>query len=241
MTFAIPPPTAVLLPGTGSDEVFVKAVFAGPLRALGIELLAPPPPVGSTPASGYLAKLDELADKVASPILVGGISFGAHLAAEWALCNPARCAGLLAALPAWNGPAGKAPASLAAKLTADLVTRDGLGPALAASTEGVPRWLASELHRAWHRHGQGLAEQLRSGADHVAPTLAALRGLTVAAGIATCLDDPIHPSEIAYAWGAAMPNASVGETTLAAVGADRESLGRATVLGWLRARRRSVG
>ncbi|OXM49110.1 alpha/beta hydrolase, partial [Amycolatopsis alba DSM 44262] len=48
-------------------------------------------------------------------------------------------------------------------------------------------------------------------------------------------DDPIHPAEVARAWAAALPRAEVGESTLTALGADRESLGRATVLAWLRA------
>ena len=38
--------------------------------------------------------------------------------------------------------------------------------------------------------------------------------------------------------GSARPRAALGETTLAALGADRESLGRATVLAFLRARTR---
>ncbi|MEV6871794.1 hypothetical protein AB0M82_02040, partial [Amycolatopsis sp. NPDC051128] len=74
----------MLLPGTGSDEVFVRAVFAGPLRALGVPLIAPPPPPGAALADGYLEMLDALADEHGE-LLVGGISFGAHLAAEWAV------------------------------------------------------------------------------------------------------------------------------------------------------------
>ena len=235
MTSAIPTPLAVLIPGTGSDEVFVRAVFARPLAALGVDLVAPPPPKAGELARGYLALLDTIAGERAEPILVGGISFGAHLAAEWAVRNPARCAGLLAALPAWNGLPWQAPASLAAKLSADLVARKGLEPALASSVDDVPRWLSDELSRAWRRHGDGLAESLRVAADHPAPTLDELRALDVPAGIATCTDDPIHPAEVAYAWASALPNSAIRETTLTAMGADREALGRATVLAWLRA------
>jgi pimeloyl-ACP methyl ester carboxylesterase len=236
VTSAIPTPTAVLIPGTGSDEVFVRAVFARPLTAAGVGLVTPPPPKAGELARGYLALLDKLAGEHGEPILVGGISFGAHLAAEWAVRNPGRCAGLLAALPAWNGIPGQAPASLAAKLSADLVARDGLEPALAISVDGVPGWLSGELSRAWRRHGDGLAESLRVAADHPAPTLDELRALSVPAGIATCTDDPIHPTKVAYEWASALPNSAIQETTLSALGADRESLGRATVLAWLRAR-----
>ncbi|MEV7555512.1 alpha/beta hydrolase [Amycolatopsis sp. NPDC089917] len=237
MTSAIPPTTAVVLPGTGSDEVFVRGVFSGPLRALGVRLLAPPPPPGDRLADGYLAELDRLSGEH-GPLLVGGISFGAHLSAEWAVRNPGRCTGLLAALPAWNGPAGRAPASLAARLSADLVAENGVDGALAKSSDGVPEWLAAELGRAWRRHGDGLAAGLRTAASHPAPSLDDLEGLDVPAGIGTCVDDPIHPADVARAWAEALPRAEVGESTLTALGADRESLGRATVLAWLRARNR---
>ncbi len=231
---AIPPTTAVVLPGTGSDEVFVRRVFEGPLRALGIPLIAPPPPTGDRLAEGYLAELDRLAGE-RGRLLVGGISFGAHLSAEWAVRNPGRCTGLLAALPAWNGEPGQAPASLAAKLSADLVAENGVDGALAKSSDGVPEWLSDELGRAWRRHGTGLAASLRTAATRSAPELDDLRRLEVPAGIGACLDDPIHPAEIATAWAAALPHAEVGESTLTALGKDRESLGRATVLAWLQA------
>ncbi|MFI5559800.1 alpha/beta hydrolase [Amycolatopsis japonica] len=236
MTSAIPPTTAVVLPGTGSDEVFVRAVFAGPLQALGIRLLAPPPPPGERLAEGYLEELDRLSDEH-GPLLVGGISFGAHLSAEWAARNPGRCTGLLAALPAWNGPAGdRAPASLAARLSADLVAENGVDGALVKSSDGVPEWLSAELSRAWRRHGDGLVASLRTAASHPAPSLEDLKGLDVPVGIGACVDDPIHPAAIARAWADALPRAEVGESTLTALGADRESLGRATVLAWLKAR-----
>ena len=223
----------MLLPGTGSDDVFVRAVFAGPLRALGVPLIAPPPPAGAALADGYLATLDALADEHGE-LLVGGISFGAHLAAEWAVANPGRCGGLLAALPAWNGAPGSAPASRAATLTADLVAASGVGAAL-AQTAGSPEWLRAELDRAWRRHGDGLAAGLRVAAGRPAPTLAELAALDVPAGIGTCTDDPIHPTKVASGWAHALPRAALGETTLAALGEDRESLGRATVLAFLRA------
>jgi pimeloyl-ACP methyl ester carboxylesterase len=236
VTSAIPTRTAVLLPGTGSDEIFVRSVFAGPLEAAGIRLVAPGIPDGGDVAAGYLAALDAAAAEEGAPILVGGISFGAHLAAEWAVAHQGRCGGLLAALPAWNGFPGRAPASLAAKLSADLVARDGLEATLDISVAGVPAWLAAELGRAWRRHGDELPGRLRAAAAHPAPSLAALGGLRVPAGVATCVDDPVHPTKVAHEWSSALSVSSLGETSLAALGADRESLGRAAVLAWLRAR-----
>lgn len=233
----MPGPTPVLLPGTGSDEIFVRAVFAGPLRASGLEAVTPRPPAGEELAVGFLTVLDELAG--AGPLLVGGISFGAHLAAEWAVRNPDRCAGLLLALPAWHGEPGDAPASLAARASADLVAREGLETALRLSVDGVAPWLADELTRAWRRHGSGLAAGLRVAAGHPAPTLDQLRELDIPAGIAACTDDPVHPAAVAREWAAALPRAGLAETTLTALGADRESLGRAAVDAWLSAAERS--
>ncbi|GAA1960416.1 thioesterase [Amycolatopsis minnesotensis] len=235
VTFAIPAGTAVVLPGTGSDELFAGAVFAGPLAAFGVNAQLPPPPAGDRLVPGYLAALDAAA--AAGPILVGGISFGAHLAAEWAVANQDRCAGVLAALPAWHGAPGEAPASLAARASADLVRRTGLEATLTASTAGVPRWLADELTRAWRRHGDGLADSLLAAAGHPAPALTALAALDVPVGIAACVDDPVHPAAVAHEWAAALPRAAVVESTLAALGEDRESLGRAAVLALLTALR----
>src|SRR5882757_8108167 len=112
--------TAVLLPGTGSDEVFVRSVFAGPLAAAGLAIVAPQPAAGAELAERQLAALDAAAHRH-GVIVAGGISFGAHLAAEWAAAHPNRCAGLLLAMPGWHGPPADAPGSLAARLGADAV------------------------------------------------------------------------------------------------------------------------
>lgn len=233
----MPQHAAVVLPGTGSDEVFVRSVFARPLAALGIELIAPPPPRGAAVISGSLRLLDDIARDVEGPLLVGGISLGAHLATEWALLRQDRCGGVLVALPAWNGAADAAPAAVAAGVCADLVAREGLAAALEVATAGVAPWLATELARAWRRHGEGLSASLRAASAHSAPELTRLRALDVPVGVAACTDDPVHPVTVARAWAAALPRAVLRQTTLTAVGADRETLGRAAVLAWLRALR----
>ncbi|MFC6094924.1 alpha/beta hydrolase, partial [Saccharothrix lopnurensis] len=97
------PSPAVLLPGTASDEVFVARVFGRPLTEAGF---AP-----ATPAVRGVRECHEALDAAWSgtPLLVGGISLGAHVATAWAVRHPGRCAGVLAALAAWLGPAGGAP------------------------------------------------------------------------------------------------------------------------------------
>ncbi len=217
--------TAVVLPGTASDEVFVRSVFEEPLAQVGVGLTAP----ATASVEDHLAALD--AAWTGTPLLVGGISLGAHVAALWAVRHPSRCAGLLLALPAWHGPAGDAPAALAARVSADVVERDGVDSALV----GVDGWLGDELSRAWRRHGSRLAGILRAASSSSAPTAAELAGVGVPAGLAGCSDDPVHPLGVARSWTAALPRAVLRTTTLASLGADRTSLGRAAVLALLAA------
>ncbi|MCP2260750.1 Lysophospholipase, alpha-beta hydrolase superfamily [Streptoalloteichus tenebrarius] len=233
---------AVLVPGTGSDAEFVRRAFAGPLAALGFRLVAVSPRPGPRLVDEHLAALDRAALAAGHPVVVGGVSLGAHLAAEWAARNPGSCAGLLLAMPGWTGPAGEgddaAPAALAALASAGSVDRLGLEAALRAATDGVPDWLAEELDRSWRWHGTGLADSLRAAARHPAPDVGTLRRITAPAAVVCCVDDPVHPREVAERWAAALPNAERESITLDALGADRESLGRAAVLALLRAARR---
>lgn len=230
------PRIAVLLPGTGSDDVFVRSVFEVPLAAVGVRAVTPAPVPGAGLAEAGLAALDACA----GPVLVGGISFGAHLAVEWALRNPERCAGLLLALPGWHGSPGDAPGAVSARLAASSVRSLGVSGALDVATAGVPSWLAAELTRSWLGYGGGLADSLDAAAGRTAPSLDALAGLAVPAGIVACVDDPVHPVEVAAEWAAALPRAVVRSTRLAIVGVDPEALGRAAVLAWLHAGGRSA-
>ena len=226
--------TAVLIPGTGSDEVFVRAVFEVPFAAVCVSAVTPAPLPGPTLAAAYLAALDEAAEN--HPVVAGGVSFGAHLAAEWALANRDRCAGLVLALPGWHGTPGEAPGAVSARVAAELVRERGVDAALAVATAGVPQWLAAELDRTWRRYGDGLAESLATPAERPAPTLAELATLDIPVGIAAFVDDPVHPVTVAQEWLHALPRATLCTTRLEVLGVDRESLGRAAVLAWLRAR-----
>jgi pimeloyl-ACP methyl ester carboxylesterase len=228
-----PANTAVLLPGTGSDEVFVRSVFEVPFAAILVRTVVPKPVPGPMLADAYLAALDEAA--AAGPIVAGGVSFGAHLAAEWALANLDRCRGLVLAVPGWHGDPGDAPGAVSARVAAELVRTRGVDGALAAATDGVPEWLAAELHRTWRSYGDGLADSLAGPAARPAPTLAELATLDLPVGIAGFVDDPVHPLTVARQWLAALPRATLCTTRLEVVGADAEALGRAAVLAWLRA------
>lgn len=235
MNVAEPGPvsTAVLLPGTGSDEVFVRSVFEVPFAAICVRTVTPKPVPGPMLAQAYLAALDEAAAD--GPIVAGGVSFGAHLAAEWALANRDRCTGLVLALPGWLGTPGEAPGAVSARMAADLVRAGGVDAALAAATAGVPPWLAAELTRTWRGYGDGLADSLAAPAERPAPTVEELATLDVPVGIAGFVDDPVHPLPIAKQWLKALPRAILCTTRLEVIGVDPEALGRAAVLAWLRA------
>ncbi|MEU4802389.1 alpha/beta hydrolase [Actinosynnema sp. NPDC023587] len=223
MTSRYAAPAFVVLPGTASDEVFVRSAFAGPLAASGFDLVAP----RSRSVAEHFAALDARWD--GKPLVVGGVSLGAHVAARWAARYPSRCAGVLVALPAWVGPAGSAPAALAAAASAALVDSEGL----AAAVAGVDGWVGAELRRAWPRYGSRLVDALREAAGSAAPALGELRGLTVPVGIAACTDDPVHPLGVAEQWLDALPRAALRTTTLDALGADRGALGRAALDAYL--------
>ncbi|MBP2330897.1 pimeloyl-ACP methyl ester carboxylesterase [Kibdelosporangium banguiense] len=205
-------------------------MFEGPLRSLGIRLVTPAPQPGHRLAEAHLEAVTEAARQ---PVVVGGISLGAHLAVEWALANPQRCAGLLLALPAWNGAPGDAPAAVSARFSAQAIRANGLDATLSA-VDGEP-WLTAELERAWRRAGDGLADSLDVAATRPAPLLAELAHIAVPTGIAACSDDPVHPLAVAEQWASTISGAQLCTTTLRALGDDRESLGRATVLAWLKA------
>ena len=220
---------AVLLPGTGSDDVFIRSVFAVPVAAAGVALIAPEPVPGPDLGRRHLLSLDA-AFQAHGPVLAGGISFGAHLAAEWACAHPDRCAGLLLAMPAWHGSPGDCPAAVAARYSAAAVRRDGLAATLAGID--VSPWLAAELSRAWRRHGPGLVDALLAAADRPAPTLAQLAALDVPVGIVAVHDDPLHPATVAAQWAATIPGAELRSLTFADFSADRAALGRAAVAAW---------
>jgi pimeloyl-ACP methyl ester carboxylesterase len=231
-------PELVLLPGSGSDEVFLEAAFGAALRELGLTVHTVRPRPGSQVVDGYLSALDEAAERGA-PLLVGGVSLGAQVAARWAARRLARgCTevrGLLLALPAWTGPPGTAPAALAAASSAATLRANGLAGTLDQVRPGVPGWLFDELARAWTRHGAGLADSLDTTARSEGPSERQLAALRVPVGLVGLTDDPLHPIEVARRWHALVPCSALVTSTLAELGADRRALGEAAALAWRRA------
>ncbi|MEB3030936.1 alpha/beta fold hydrolase [[Mycobacterium] nativiensis] len=223
--------TAVLLPGTGSDDDYIRRAFSPPLRRVGVELIAHrPQPEGLV--AGYLAALDAAAAQT-GPIIAGGVSIGAAVAAAWALRNPGQVVAVLAALPAWMGSPDSAPAAHAARYSAEQLRRDGLAAVVAEMRASSPAWLGDELTRSWTAQWPLLPDALEQAAAYVAPTAAELATLAVPMGVTAAVDDPIHPLKMATEWVSAVPRAALCTVTLDQIGADPAALGTAclTALG----------
>jgi pimeloyl-ACP methyl ester carboxylesterase len=216
--------TTVVLPGTGSDDDYVVRAFARPLREAGAQMLAPPPRPDHL-LDGYVAALDTAAGR--GPIAVGGVSIGAAVAAAWALQHPGHAVAVLAALPAWTGAPGDAPAAIAARHSAQQLRHEGLAATTNQMRASSPPWLADELARSWQRQWPHLPDAMAEAATYVAPTRAQLQQLAVPMGIAAAVDDPIHPIEIGMEWAAAAPHAALRTVTLDQIGADPAALGAA--------------
>jgi pimeloyl-ACP methyl ester carboxylesterase len=161
------------------------------------------------------------------PIAVGGISIGAAVAATWALANPGHTVAVLAALPAWAGPPGSAPAALAAGYSASQLRADGLAASTAQMRASSPAWLAEELTRSWQAQWPLLPDAMEEAAAYIAPSCDELNSLAAPLGVAAAVDDPIHPLQVGIDWVAAAPHAGLRTVTLDQIGADSATLGSA--------------
>lgn len=216
--------TTVLLPGTGSDDDYVHRAFSRPIAEVGGVLVTPAPRPDQL-VDGYLAALDAAARE--GPIAVGGVSIGAAVAAAWALAHPDRTVAVLAALPAWAGAPGEAPAALAARYSASQLRADGLAATTIQMRASSPPWLADELTRSWGAQWPHLPDAMEEAAAYVAPSCDELAGLAAPLAVATAVDDPIHPLQAGVDWVAAAPRAALRTVTLDEIGADPAALGAA--------------
>ncbi|KAA1249645.1 alpha/beta hydrolase [Mycobacterium simiae] len=216
--------TTVVLPGTGSDEDYVYRAFSGPLQRVGAALVAAAPQPGHL-IDGYLAALDDAA--CTGPIAVGGVSIGAAVAVTWALAHPDRTVAILAALPAWTGAPGAAPAAHAARYTASQLRRDGLAATTTQLRASSPPWLADELARSWRVQWPQLPGAMEEAAAFVAPSRTDLQQLSAPLGVAAAVDDPIHPLHVGVDWATAAPHAALRTVTLDQIGVDPAALGAA--------------
>ncbi len=213
---------AVLLPGSGSDDDYVYRAFSDALHQAGAVVMAQPPRPGRLVLS-YLEALDEAARH--GPIVVGGVSIGAAVAAAWAVAHPRRTIAVLAALPPWTGSPDGAPAALAALHTAQQLRSDGLATTVSTMRASSPAWLADELTRSWIAQWPGLPDAFEEAAGYTSPTNAELERLTAPMGVVAAVDDLIHPLEVAVEWVSAAPRAALRTVTLDEFGPDPSRLG----------------
>ncbi|MBX9921639.1 MAG: alpha/beta hydrolase, partial [Mycolicibacterium frederiksbergense] len=155
------------------------------------------------------------------------------VATAWALKHPSKAVAVLAALPAWSGAPGDAPAALTARHSAQQLREEGLAATITAMQAGSPPWLAAELTRSWLAQWPALPDAMAEAAAYVAPTVEELRALAVPMGLAAAVDDPVHPVDVAAEWAAAAPQAVLHTLTLQEMGADPARLGAACVAALL--------
>ncbi|AVM00521.1 alpha/beta hydrolase [Gordonia iterans] len=227
--------TVIMMAGTGSDDDYLRRSFGPAVAAAGGALRALPPTARLI--EDYTTALDDAAAQARADgqqIVVGGVSIGAVVAVRWVLDRRgADCAGVLAALPPWSGPAGDSLAALSARLTADAIERDGLEPTVAAMAASSPEWLAAELSRSWRAlAARDLVGQLRTAARYPAPTPDQIAHLTVPMAVVGAPDDPLHPIAVARSWAEAAPRAALVESPLTEWGPREHRLGRACLSAW---------
>lgn len=226
-----PPSALIAMPGTGSDDDFVRRAFGPAAARLGVELIAPAPTADLV--AGHRRALDAALDRHRR-VVVGGVSIGAAIAVEWALAvGPHRCAGVWAALPAWSGSPDGSLAAASARATAQALAEDGLEATVEAMVASSPDWLADELSRSWRHLHPDLIPQLTDAARYRAPELAEMAELRVPLAVVAASDDPLHPMAVARAWCAAAPRSALLEVTLTGWGTDASLLGNSCADGWL--------
>jgi len=220
--------TTILLPGTGSDDDYLRRSLAGPLVQAGARVVNIPPDSHGLVA-GYRHALDQALRSNPDGIAVGGVSIGAAVAARWALAHPDRTVAVLAVLPPWTGAPGDAPASLSARHTAATLRRDGLAATTAVMRSSSPGWLADELTRSWRRQWPGLPDAMDEAAAYVAPSTGELAALSVPLAVVGASDDAIHPIAVAAQWASLARRAALRTVLLAEFGPFPPLLGSACV------------
>lgn len=217
----------VLLPGTGSDDDYLRRAFGGPLEQAGATVVAVAPQPRRL-VQGYLQAMDD-AHRHYGRIAVGGVSLGAVLATRWALRHPDAAVAVLAALPPWTGEPDSAPAALSARHTAATLRHDGLAATTAAMRASSPGWLADELARSWSRQWPALPDAMEEAAACVAPSRAELSGLSTPLAVVAADDDLVHPAAVAEDWARWAPHSGLSTVRLQDFGPQPALLGAAAL------------
>ncbi|MCB0917007.1 MAG: alpha/beta fold hydrolase [Actinobacteria bacterium] len=192
----------VLAHGAGSGASFLQAALpADVLGAAATALLDD----RSGDTALVAAAMLRAAEEATGPVILGGVSTGAHAAAiALAGAGPNVVAGLLL-LPAWTG----APSAVAGMLetAADAIASLGIAGVLAELPPDD--WASVEHRRSWGARGtEELVAELRTAAACQGPSVAQLRAIDVPVGIVAMSTDPLHPVSVAARWTREIPGSS---------------------------------
>jgi len=231
-------PAVLLLHGVGSSSRFLTEAFGAPLQDRGWRLLGADlrghgrsTALADPEAHAHARHVDDVRALVddLGPVVIGGVSLGAH-AAVGAAANGVPCRAVLACLPAWNGRSvrGRGPhAAIAAE-----VASIGIGGILERlrRQDGMAPWLRDVLLRDWPTHDPAsLAAALTALDGGMAPTADQVGGLEIPLALVAWPDDPGHPIAVARQWEAAAPTGHLEQITIADLEPTRAAMGRAAV------------
>lgn len=188
-------PVSVWAHGAGSSARFLARAF--PSDQLGMaESVYLDDRTGSVSAIEDALRYEVEASS--GPVVVGGVSLGAHAAARLLSDPPANVVGAMLCLPAWSGPAG-----FVAGLTATAAQAiELLGIAGVLAELPADDWVTLELADAWsERTDAELVAELEQAAVQPGPTEAQLRSIGVPVGVVSMAGDPLHPASVSAQWG----------------------------------------
>ena len=202
----------VLLPGTGSDDDYIRRAFAGPCTTPGPSCWRN---ASAVPACRLSRPLTPPGSTVRSRS-AGSPSGAAVASTNWALASrraPSRCW----PLPPWTGEPDSAPAALSARHTAPRCARrpDGHHRGDASRQAGVAGRRAGSLMARSSGPNCPTPWRSRHGA---APRTAELAPRRAGAVDVAAPDDFVHPLKVALEWVSAAPHAALRTVTLAEFG-----------------------
>ncbi|MDA9913161.1 alpha/beta hydrolase [Candidatus Nanopelagicales bacterium] len=197
------PPIAILAHGAGSSGEFLARAF--PADRLGVADC-----IYLDDRTGDINRIQEnlrsAVQDTDAPVLLGGVSLGAHAAAMVLSDPPSNVVGGLLILPAWSG-ANQPVADLTA-IAAEAVR--SLGSQGVLQELPTTDWVTEQLSLAWARRtDESLVNELATAAEQPGPTLAQLRTIPVPVGLVKLQQDPLHPATVAELWSREIPAASV--------------------------------
>lgn len=193
--------TAVLCHGAGSSAEFLARAFpADRLGVAGCRYVDD----RTGDMAAITAALAAAAEGVGGPVLLGGVSLGAHAAADLlsSPTAPSHAVGALLCMPAWLGEPDPVAAMTGA--TATQVRTSGIAHLL-AQLDGSD-WVTRELRRAWTQRDDGaLAAELLTASTQPTPGDDRLAGVRLPVGVVALADDPFHPAATAARWVRSLP------------------------------------